>query len=84
MTEQQLIRTKTMLDVLDTAVGLIADAALHAMIATRLGEKITLAEWQSLRDHAERERWIAGVRSQFTDSFRWKITDAGRVARSEM
>ena len=84
MTELQLIRTKTLLDVLDAAVGLMSDAVLHAMVCARLGEKITLAEWQTIRDHAERERWITGVRSQFTDGFRWKITDAGRVARSEM
>lgn len=84
MSETQLIRTQTMLDVLGTAAGLMSDPVLHAMMCARLGEKITLSEFEALRAHAERERWITGVRSQFTDQMRWKITDSGRVARSEM
>lgn len=84
MSETQLIRTKTMLEVLDTAAGLMSDPVLHAMVAARLGDKIPLAEFEAVRAHAERQRWIAGVRNQYSDQMRWKITDQGRLAFGEM
>lgn len=84
MTETELIRMKTLLEILSGAVGLMADAVLHATVQARLGERITLAEFELLRSRAERERWISGVKSRFTESFRWQITDEGRAALAQM
>ena len=84
MTDAQLMQTKFLLQVLNNAIGLVADAALHAQVRIKSGVDLTIADYNLLRDHAERERWITGVASKFTGSPRWQITDEGRAALAQM
>ena len=83
MTEREEIIFTTLLGVLADAATPQSEPTLHMFLQTRLGVKVTLAEFAAARDKLDADKLATGLPGTLGKT-RWSITDAGRHLRAQL
>lgn len=84
MTTREIKICKAILDSLHDVDGMqMVEPVLHADAQGRLGEKLSLAEFEAALAVCDSRRWLTGVKGKFLGR-KWNINDAGEAARLEM
>ncbi len=83
MTERDEIVFTTLLGVLADAPAPQAEPTLHMFLQTRLGVKVTLAEFDQALKKMDADKLATGLPGAL-GKLRWSITDAGRHLRAQI
>ncbi|HWY75900.1 MAG TPA: hypothetical protein VN281_09805 [Verrucomicrobiae bacterium] len=79
--QKQII--KTLLEALSDREGLCSETVIHGMIVIKLGERVTLNEFEEALRFCDSQRWLTSLRSEL-NTLLWKINSNGRAALSEL
>jgi hypothetical protein len=82
--QRQLLVRLTILKILAECNGyLLPDIQLFAQLAIEVRPPVTVSEFESEIKFLDADHLIAGIRPELGGGVKWKITDAGKLARIE-
>lgn len=81
--QRQLLVRLTLLKILDECNGyLLPDVQLFAQLNIEVRPPVTVTEFEAELKFLDADKLIAGIRPDLGGPVKWKITDAGKIARA--